>query len=431
MAPELRSGRQAFYKGAAVEVVELVPHDSALISLGGSMVTVKRRELIPMADPVDVLAKTTLAAVPRCDWDLANRRARAIRYVLGQQSGRAAAVKEVAPELGVSERQFWRLVADYEKHQTVTGMVKRRAGRRTGMTVLDPEVERVIAEKIDSYYLQNERPTVTALCERVATACREQNLRAPTKATVNRRVRHYQNRSAQSRRVGSKKAKYTFEAMPGHVEVCRPLERVEIDHTPMDVMVRSDDPYCDYVGRPWLTVAIDVFTRCVLGIHIGFEPPSILSVALCLTHAVLPKDPAAEFGVPLEWLMHGLPLEIVVDNGRDFVSAAFQRGCDEHGIVLSYRPVGSPHYGGSIERLIGTMVGQCHLLPGTTKNSVKAKGEYDSAKHAALTLREARTWFVEQLLGRYHVKEHRMLRIPPIEAWMRAVEGGDEAVQCA
>src|SRR3546814_7429903 len=111
--------------------------------------------------------------------------------------------------------------------------------------------------------------------------------------------------------------------------------------------------------------------------------------------------------------MHGKPKEIVVDNGKDFQSLAFQRGCAEHGINLSYRPVGSPHYGGMIERLIGTMVGQCHLLPGTTKNSVKAKGEYDAQKHAALTLSEVRRWFVEQLLGRYHLREHRMLRIPP------------------
>src|SRR3546814_4916356 len=122
-------------------------------------------------------------------------------------------------------------------------------------------------------------------------------------------------------------------------------------------------------------MAIDVCTRCVLGIYIGFEPPSILSVALCLTHAVLFKNPAEEVGVPLDWSMHGKPKEIVVDNGKDFQSLAFQRGCAEHGINLSYRPVGSPHYGGTIERLIGTMVGQCHLLPGTTKNSVKAKGE--------------------------------------------------------
>ena len=44
--------------------------------------------------------------------------------------------------------------------------------------------------------------------------------------------------------------------------------------------------------------------------------------------------------------------------------------------------------GGTIERVIGTLIGQCHLLPGTTKNSVRAKGDYDSKKHAAMTLRQ-------------------------------------------
>jgi hypothetical protein len=32
------------------------------------------------------------------------------------------------------------------------------------------------------------------------------------------------------------------------------------------------------------------------------------------------------------------------------------RGAQEYGIELSYRPLRQPHYGGHIERLIGTMV---------------------------------------------------------------------------
>ena len=429
MAAELRAGRPAFYREAVVEVIELVLHDSAVIRTGESRLTVKRRELLPMADPEDIFEKTALAAIPSGDWERADTRAAAIRGLLSKKSGCTAEVKRCASDLCISERHLWRLINDYRRHETVSGLIKQRQGRKVGTTVLHQDVERAIAEQIEEYYLRYERPTVTALYERIAVVCRERHLHPPTKATVNRRVKKCETQAAQKRRLGSKKAKYIYEAMPGHVEVFAPLERVEIDHTPLDVMIGSDDRYCDYIGRPWLTIAIDVYTRCVLGIHIGFEPPSILSVALCLTHAVLPKVPATEFGVPLDWTMCGLPREIVVDNGKDFVSAAFRRGCSEHGIILSYRPVGSPHYGGSIERLIGTMVGQCHLLPGTTKNSVKAKGEYDSTKHAALTLRQARTWFVEQLLGRYHVKEHRMLRIPPIEAWKRALEGGDASAQ--
>ena len=423
MTPELKPDRRVLYKSVPAKVLELVGHDSVLIDMGEfGVIQAKRCEVIAIADPCEVLGKSLLASISSADWDQASRRAAVIRKLIAMESGRTEAAQQYAGELGISERQLWRLIADYERHDTVSGLVPQASGRKTGARVLDLSKERIISDKIETYFLTRERPTLTALTERIATACRDVGLSPPCDRTIARRLEAYRNRDAQKRRVGGKQAKYIYEAMPGHVEANVPMERVEIDHTPMDVMVRSDDPYCDFVGRPWLTVAIDVYTRCVLGIHIGFEPPSILSVALCLTHAVLPKLPAEEFGVPLDWPMDGMPKEIVVDNGKDFVSEAFRRGCDEHGILLTLRPVGSPHYGGTIERLIGTMVGQCQLLPGTTKNSVKARGDYDSVKHATMTLREVRSWFVEQLLGRYHLKEHRMIRIPPLVAWNRAHE---------
>ena len=46
------------------------------------------------------------------------------------------------------------------------------------------------------------------------------------------------------------------------------------------------------------------------------------------------------------------------DNGADFTAAALHRGCDEHGIGLILRPIATPHYGGHIERLIGTLMGR-------------------------------------------------------------------------
>lgn len=429
MAIELKPGRRVLYQSLPGVVLELVGHDQVHIRVDhqNGVRLVLRSEVIGIATSEEVLEKTDVAVLSDSDWEAAEKRATAIREVLAQKKGRTKVVCAKAAALGVSERQFWRLLYCYQHHETVSGMAAKPAGRKLGARVLEIEIERVIDERIENYYLVPERPTVKALVERIATACRDKNLSPPSRRTVTRRLEAYESRDFQRRRLGSKKAKYTFKGMPGHVEVSAFLERVEIDHTPLDVMAKSDDPLCGYIGRPWLTVAIDVFTRCVLGVHIGFEPPSSLSVALCLTHAALPKSPASEFGVPLDWPMHGLPKEIVVDNGRDFISKAFRRGCEQYGIVLSLRPIGGPHYGGTIERLIGTMVGQCHLLPGTTKNSVKAKGDYDSAKHASLTLSQVRRWFVEQLLGRYHLREHRMLRMPPLAAWKGSMGGGDVA----
>jgi len=35
------------------------------------------------------------------------------------------------------------------------------------------------------------------------------------------------------------------------------------------------------IGRPYLTIAIDVFTRCVLGMVVTLEAPSAVSVCPC------------------------------------------------------------------------------------------------------------------------------------------------------
>lgn len=432
MLHELKPGCRVVYHGMLGVLEEFVRHDSALVRLeeGGGIVEVPRAALIALAAPDKTLGKTELNRIDPVAWKQAEARAQAVREVMECLEGRTQLARRKARELHLSERQFWRMLADYQRHRMVSAMITKVGGRRVGTTILDAEVEHIIAKRYESDYLQRERPTIKALFERIAADCRQVGRKPPTQATVRRRVARLAGRVALLKREGSKHAKYHYDPMPGHVEVSRRLERVEIDHTPLDMFALSDDVLCAYVGRPWLTVAIDVYTRCVLGIHIGFEPPSALSVALCLTHAVLPKSPAEEVGVPLDWIMHGLPREIVVDNGKDFQSEAFRRGCDEYGIQLSYRPVGSPHYGGTIERLIGTMVGQCHLLPGTTKNSIKAKGDYNPQTHATMTLSQVRRWFVEQLLGRYHTREHRMLRVPPLVAWQQAAnheEGNDNA----
>lgn len=421
MSIELKVGRKVLYQGIEAVVLEMVGHDAVLVDLGGlGVARANRNEVIAVATPDEALRGTELSSISGDAWQEAARRSDKIRALIIGRTPSRADVHAAAGELGVHERHLWRLIADFRQHETTSGLVKQKGGREVGTKMLCPDTEQVISVRIHENFLQPEQWTVEALHRRIGADCRAKGLKPPAYATVARRLDDYKDRESQRKRIGAKAARYKYQPMPGHVDVSGPLVRVEIDHTPLDVMVRSDDPYCDYVGRPWLTVAIDVYSRCVLGIHIGFEPPSILSVALCLTHSVLPKSPAAEFGVPLNWDMHGLPKEIVVDNGKDFVSKAFRRGCEQYGIILSHRPVGSAHYGGAIERLIGTLIGQCHLLPGTTKNSVKARGDYDSVKHAAMTLSEVRPWFVEQVLGQYHKNPHRQIRIPPEEAWRRA-----------
>lgn len=69
-----------------------------------------------------------------------------------------------------------------------------------------------------------------------------------------------------------------------------PLEQVQIDHTVVDVMV-VDERDRQPIGRPYLTAAIDVFSRCVLGLVLTLEPPSAVSVGLCLGQVCCDKRP--------------------------------------------------------------------------------------------------------------------------------------------
>ena len=96
-----------------------------------------------------------------------------------------------------------------------------------------------------------------------------------------------------------------------------------------------------------------------------------MSVALVLTHAVLPKDIwLADRELDLPWPMFGIPDALHVDNAPEFHSLALARGAQEYGIRLTFRPPARPYFGGHIERLIGTMMGAVHLLPGTTFSNV-------------------------------------------------------------
>jgi putative transposase len=177
------------------------------------------------------------------------------------------------------------------------------------------------------------------------------------------------------------------------------------------------------IGRPWLTLAVDVKTRMIAGFHVSLWPPSALSVCLALTHAVLSKTSwlADRELQTLDWPVSGLPRILHVDNAREFHSEALVRGCQEYGIQLDHRPVGRPHFGGHIERLIGTMMGAVHLLPGTTFSDVKQKGGYPSEARAVLTLAELERWLALQIAGVYQLSPHSSLGATPLATWQQSI----------
>jgi putative transposase len=109
-----------------------------------------------------------------------------------------------------------------------------------------------------------------------------------------------------------------------------------------------------------------------------------------------------------------------LDNAKEFRSQALARGTAQYGIELHYRPPATPHWGGHIERLIGTTMGALRLLPGATGSNVGDRPE-DPEAAAVMTLDELEIWLIHQIAGIYHNTCHRSLRCTPITAWNEAV----------
>jgi putative transposase len=107
-----------------------------------------------------------------------------------------------------------------------------------------------------------------------------------------------------------------------------------------------------------------------------------------------------------------------------------RRGCDQYGISIDYRPVRTPHYGGHIERLIGTLMGKVHLLPGTTFSDIRSKGNMDPEKTAAMTLEEIDRWIGHAIAGVYHQDLHRAISTTPLAAWQAGLEATRNTAHC-
>jgi putative transposase len=123
----------------------------------------------------------------------------------------------------------------------------------------------------------------------------------------------------------------------------------------------------------------------------------------------------------------GLPRVLHTDNAQEFKGQALRRGCAEFGIELAYRPPARPHYGGHVERLIGTLMGRVHLLPGSTNSNVVLRRGTNPEKDAVLTLREMQQWISVEICERYHRTIHSGIQRTPLDAWEVAFESAGRA----
>jgi len=373
------------------------------------------------AESVRVAESGTLA-MPDVLWDRTKLISAAIAPLAAQAIVGRAAVDAAAASLGVSRRQVYVLIKrQRDGSGLLTDLAPGHSSGGKGTSRLGDEVEDLVRAMVRKQFLTRQKRTVAAVHRDIAGACRARGLPAPSRSSVERRIRTL-NPVEVGRRRGGPDAVRSLQSAGGEVPVIGTiLEQVQIDHTVIDLIV-VDERERKPIGRPYLTAAIDVCSRSLVGMVVTLEAPSAVSVGLCLAHAGTDKRPWLEsLGVEARWPMSGKPRQLYLDNASEFKSEALRRGCEQHGIELAYRPPGRPHYGGIVERVIGTAMQQVHELPGTTFSNPVERGRYDSDRMAMLTLHELEKWLT-LAVANYHGSIHRTLGQTPAGRWAEGVE---------
>lgn len=427
---DLRPGKAVAFKGHSYRIAEVL-----------SLTEVKlvdettRETLTALVSELAVPEKTgqirpDISTVDEGSWALAKSRLAILKPLLNRPARTRAEVAAVAAEHSLHVNTLYVWLRAYEGSGLLSSLLpKGRCDKGQGR--INEAVEELIREAIAAVYLTRQRKSQRKVCDEVRRRCLEAGEPPPHDNTVRNRIRALSGELVAARRLGRKTADLDFRPHEGKFPGANwPLSVVQIDHTKIDIIL-VDDHYRRSVGRPWITLAFDVFSRVVTGFYVSFDPPGAMSTGLCLVHSFLSKERwLSGHDVRSGWPVWGLPAKIHADNAKEFRGEMLQRACEEYGIDLEWRPVGRPQFGAHIERALGTFSKEIHELPGTTFSNTRERGDYDSEGKASLTLSEFETWLATYIVDVYHQKVHSSLGASPMAVYQKGIFGDDGNPGC-
>ncbi|ELB2199314.1 DDE-type integrase/transposase/recombinase [Vibrio parahaemolyticus] len=297
----------------------------------------------------------------------------------------------------------------------------------------DPKVSKIVdalmTQAVEAV-ISGRKINVSSAHRRVRRKVRQYNLKHGTKykypkyESVRKRVKKKTPFEVLAAKKGERVAKREFRKMGKKILTSYALERVEVDHTVVDLFAVHKE-YRIPLGRPYLTQLVDCYSKAVVGFYLGFEPPSYVSVALALKNAIQRKDSLLSSypAVENEWLCYGIPDLLVTDNGKEFLSKAFDAACETLLITVHQNKVETPDNKPHVERNYGTVnTTLLDDLPGKAFSQYLHREGYDSIGEATLTLDEIKEIYLIWLVDIYHKKPNQRGTNCPNVAWKRGCE---------
>jgi len=330
-----------------------------------------------------------------------------------------------------SKQPSWHTVNRWRKSylnsgNDIRGLIPKDKSKGNRSPRYSNELLNIMNTAISEIYMKLERGTIKETLYYAINLVSQNNkfkpksmhMQHPTRRMIKRLIDQIPYMDKVIARRGRQAAAHESRTVLNNLTATRPLERAEIDHTTLDIIVVDNNMLP--LGRPTLTICIDTMTRCILGMYIGFEPPNYLTVAQCLKHAFLPKtDIKNKYpSIQNEWDAYGVMETLVVDNGLEFHGKNLESLCHPFGITIQYSPRKMPWKKGIVERFIGTLNRNiAHGNPGTTFSNIFEKEDYNAVNNATIKLDKFREIANKWVADIYHQEIHRTIKQKPSALW--------------
>lgn len=296
------------------------------------------------------------------------------------------------------------------------GLIDNRKGRGNRLPKLPPQTHELSDAYVENAYETSKQSTAYSIWTQLRFECERQGIIYPSYQSfilrVKSRPRHAQEIKRRGKVAAYQSEEFYYEltpTSPRHGE--RPFEIVHIDHTELDIELICSQTGKN-LGRPWLTLIIDAYSRRCLGVYLSFDPPSYRSCMIVI------RDMIQRY--------HRFPQTIVVDGGLDFSSVYFQSLLAYYNCTLKIRPGKKPRFGTLIERFFLTtnkqfiynLLGNTQLAKDNVRYLVK---EFNPKNLAVWTLEYLYHTLCEYLFQVYDRLEHSTLGVSPREMFQHGI----------
>lgn len=424
---KIKKDQKVFYKNEQYMIVKIIDFYSVLIQSIRNP-DIKLETLISELSTEENKKDILLDNITDEEWAIAEKRYEIIKDLLFV-SRRKQEVMDLAKEHNIAYTTVYRWIGQYEENEQKSSLVPNTKNRGKKGSRLDPNVELIIVNTLEELYLNKQRYSLNKIFRKIKQQCIVQEVEFPHENTIRNRIKKIDPKLALKRRHSPRRANREFGNFDGQFPdgLC-PMDVIQIDHTPLDIIL-VDEKYRRPIGRPTLTLAIDVYSRMIAGFYLSLHSTGYFSVNQCLYTTFLPKNEfLKEQNVQGEWNIYGIPRIIHVDNGAELVGLDMERVCSELNITLVKRPVGEPQFGSHVERFFSTLKSEVHNLPGTTKSSIKDRDGYDSVKNASFSLKELTRWLTQYFINAYHNNIHLGMNNTPAKQYEIGIFGDDENI---